>query len=133
MRQKWGRAKYAGSWPSDKPFWTIAAVIVAMIGGAVIGRLNHAWRWTPLQRCYADVYQATGQAEPSARNGTYSVLVVLTRTGSHLALDSDVFERGEHSFWAQRTGRTSRSCEARMAAPALSKCPTLRVAEALDL
>lgn len=98
MRQKWGRAKYAGSWPSDKPFWTIAAVIVAMIGGAVIGRLNHAWRWTPLQRCYADVYQATGQAEPSARNGTYSVLVVLTRTGSHLALDSDVFERGEHSF-----------------------------------
>ncbi len=32
------------------------------------------------------------------RNGTYSVLVVLTRTGSRLALDSDVIEGGEYSF-----------------------------------
>lgn len=98
MRQKWGRAKYAGSWPSDKPVWTIAAVIVAVIGGTVIGHLTRVWRWTPLQRCYADVYEATGQAAPSAHNGTYSVLVISTRTGSRLALDSDVIERGEYSF-----------------------------------
>ena len=98
MRQKWGRARYAGSWPSDKPIWTIASVVLAVIGGTAIGHLTHLWRWTPLQRCYADVYQATGQAGPSARNGTYSVLVVLTRTGNRLALDSDVIERGEYSF-----------------------------------
>lgn len=98
MRQKWGRAKYAGSWPSDKPVWTIAAVIVAVIGGTVIGQLTHVWRWTPLQRCYADVYEATGQTGPSVRNGTYSVLVVSTRTGNRLALDSDVIERGEYAF-----------------------------------
>jgi type IV secretory pathway TraG/TraD family ATPase VirD4 len=98
MKQKWGRAGYAGSWPSDKPIWTIGAVIVAVIAGAIIGRATHAWSWTPLQRCYADVYEATDVAGGSARNGTYSVLVILTRTGNRLALDEDVVERGEYSF-----------------------------------
>ena len=98
MKQKWGRARYAGSWPSDKPVWTIAAVIVAVIAGAMIGRLTHAWSWTPLQRCYADTYEATDSARATARNATYSVLVVLTRTGNRLALDSDVIEREEYSF-----------------------------------
>src|SRR5882762_7696498 len=98
MKQNWGRARYAGSWPSDKPIWTIAAVIVAVVGGAVIGHLAYLWNWTPLQRCYADAYAATENAGGAVRNGTYSVLVVLTRTGSRLALDSDVIERGEYSF-----------------------------------
>jgi type IV secretory pathway TraG/TraD family ATPase VirD4 len=97
MRQKWGRARYAGSWPSDKPIWTIAAVFVAVISGTVIGHLTHVWSWTPLQRCYADAYEATG-SEATARNGTYSVLVVLTRTGNRLALDTDLVERAEYSF-----------------------------------
>src|SRR5689334_11426839 len=97
MRQKWGRARHAGSWPSDKPIWTIAAVIVAVISGTVIGHLTRVWSWTPLQRCYADAYQATGSGA-TARNGTYSVLVVLTRTGNRLALDSDLVERAEYSF-----------------------------------
>src|SRR5713226_10048246 len=98
MKQKWGRAKYAGRWPSDKPIWTIAAVIVAVVGGAIIGHLSHMWTWTPLQRCYADAYAATENAGGAARNGAYSVLVVSTRTGDRLALDSDVIERDEYSF-----------------------------------
>lgn len=97
MRQKWGRARYAGSWPSDKPIWTIAAVIVAVISGTVIGHLTHLWSWTPLQRCYADAYEATDSGA-TARNGTYSVLVVLTRTGNRLALDGDLVGRAEDSF-----------------------------------
>src|SRR5215469_12218537 len=98
MKQMWGRARYAGSWPSDKPIWTIASVIVAVIGGAVIGYFSHAWTWTPLQRCYADAYAATDNAGGAARNGTYSVLVLVTRTGNRLALDSEVIERDEYSF-----------------------------------
>lgn len=98
MKQKWGRARYAGSWPSDKPIWTIAAVIVAVVGGAIIGHFSYSRTWTPLQRCYADAYAATESAGGSARNGTYSVLVVISQTGSRLALDSDVIERDEYAF-----------------------------------
>lgn len=98
MKQKWGRARYAGSWPSDKPIWTIAAVLVAVVGGAVIGHLAYLWKWTPLQRCYADAYAATESGGGSPRNGTYSVLVLSTRTGNRLALDIDVIERDEYSF-----------------------------------
>ena len=98
MKQKWGRASYAGRWPSDKPIWTIAAVIVAVVGGAVIGHFSYIWTWTPLQRCYSDAYAATENAGGAARTGTYSVLVLLTRTGDRLALDSDVIERDEYAF-----------------------------------
>lgn len=98
MKQKWGRASYAGRWPSDKPIWTIAAVIVAVVGGAVIGHFSYIWTWTPLQRCYSDAYAATENAGGAARTGTYSVLVLVTRTGDRLALDSDVIERDEYAF-----------------------------------
>src|SRR6266478_5953689 len=98
MKQEWGRARYAGRWPSDKPIWTIASVIVAVVGGAVIGHFFYISTWTPLQRCYSDAYAATENAGGAARTGTYSVLVLVTRTGDRLALDSDVIERDEYAF-----------------------------------
>lgn len=98
MRQKWGRAKYAGAWPGDKPVWTITAVIFAVVIGGAISYYRYALAWSPLERYYTEVYAKTGDPGAVPKDGSYTLLVVVTRTGSRLAVDSDLTERSEYAF-----------------------------------
>lgn len=98
MGQKWGRAKFAGKWPSQKPWWSIVVILVAMLSIGVIGDLCRALRWAPLQRYYAPIYSTTEDYRTGKHVHAYNVLILVTSTGSRLAVDSDVIERGEQTF-----------------------------------
>ncbi len=98
MKQKWGRERYAGVWPSRKPWWTIAAVLVSVLTGCLFDHWAYGRNWTALQRYYAPTYAETGDVQTARSVRTYDVLVVVTRTGSRLAQDADVMENGALSF-----------------------------------
>lgn len=98
MKQEWGRAKYAGAWPGDKPVWTITAVIFAVVIGGAISYYRYALAWSPLERYYTEVYARTGDPGAVPKDCSYTLLVVVTRMGSRLAVDNDVIERGEYAF-----------------------------------
>src|SRR6185437_11782710 len=59
MKQKWGRARYAGKWPSRKPWWTIAAALAATVLTALINHWVYERSWTPLQKYYEPLYAQT--------------------------------------------------------------------------
>ena len=45
MKQKWGRERYAGAWPSRKPWWTIAACSFVVLSGCLF---DHWDLWAEL-------------------------------------------------------------------------------------
>ena len=98
MKQKWGRERYAGAFPSRKPLWTIAAATVAFLAGALINYCSYEWTWTPLEKYYAPTFAETGDAQTAQRTRAYSVLTVVTPTGSRLAVDDDVSGSEQDSF-----------------------------------
>ena len=98
MSRSWGRASFAGKWPSRKPWWSIAVIVVSVLSVGLIGDFCRAWTWTSLQRYYAPVYTATSDYRTGRQVKTYNVLILVTATGSRLALDGDVIERGEDSY-----------------------------------
>jgi len=98
MRQKWGRERYAGAFPSRKPLWTIAAVIFTVLAGALINYCCYEWTWTPLEKYYAPMFAQTGDTRTAGRTRSYTVLTVTTHAGSRLAVDSDVAGSQEYSF-----------------------------------
>jgi hypothetical protein len=87
MKQKWGREKDSGKWPSDKPLWAIGAFFVALTTVIAIGFYRYQHHWTPLQRFYFADYVWTQLASHFQTAGHYGVLTVVTRKGAHLALD----------------------------------------------
>jgi len=102
MRQKWGREESAGKWLSNKPVWTIAAFCVAVLSAIGIGYYHYAWDWTPLERHYLPTYIATTMAGALRKDGWYTLLMVVTRKGSRLAIDPDITpvttSAGENTF-----------------------------------
>ncbi len=98
MSQSWGRAGFAGKWPSRRPWWSIATVLLAFLSIGLISDFCRAFTWTPLQRYYASIYTTTGDYRSGNHVHTYSVLVVHTATGGHLAADNEVVEQRENSF-----------------------------------
>src|ERR1700722_3671494 len=98
MTQSWGRASFAGKWPSRKPWWSIAVIFAAVLSVGLIGDFCRAWVWTPLQRYYAPIYTTTEDYRTGRQVHSYNVLILVTATGSRLALDNDVIERGDYSF-----------------------------------
>jgi type IV secretory pathway TraG/TraD family ATPase VirD4 len=98
MSQSWGRASFAGKWPSRKPWWSITVIFAAVLSVGLIGDFCRAWIWTPLQRYYAPIYTATGDYRTGRQVHTCNVLILVTPNGSRLAVDTDVIERGEYSF-----------------------------------
>jgi hypothetical protein len=98
MTQSWGRASFAGKWPSRKPWWSIAVVFMAIISVGLIGDFCRAWVWTPLQRYYAPIYTATGDYRTGRQVHARTVLILVTANGSRLALDGDVTGQREFSF-----------------------------------
>jgi hypothetical protein len=101
MRMEWGRAKSTFR-PNIQPVYTYLLVflsIVAMLGAQ---GLRYERVWTPLERHYFGAYSASLIAGVVRDNGWYTLLQVVTRKGSRLALDSDVVpavgESGENTF-----------------------------------
>jgi hypothetical protein len=89
MRTKWDRAKSVGK-PSIQPVYTYALVLVSFMATLGIQGFRYKRVWTPLQRHYFPAYLGSQMAGVVRDNGWYTLLQVLTRKGSRLALDSDV-------------------------------------------
>src|SRR5579862_7914833 len=98
MRQKWGRERTAGRFPSRKPWWSIAAVTLAVLAGALINDCCYEWTCTPLQKFYAPVFTESADVRMASRVNSYTVLTVVTRGGQRLAVDRDVTGSREYSF-----------------------------------
>jgi len=90
MKQEWGREGYAGDWPSDKAVWTIGAFFVALLSMAAICAYRYERVLTPLQRHYLLTYAGTPTAGALRKDGWYTLLAVVTRKDSRLAIDPDV-------------------------------------------
>jgi hypothetical protein len=92
MSQTWGRTGAAGTWPHLKPVWTLATLLVGLLGAGAIGAYRYVVIWTPLQRVYLSPYLQSqaraglGFTTPSR----YRLLEVTTRAGRRLALDDEV-------------------------------------------
>ena len=73
-------------------------IFAAVLSVGLIDDFCRAWVWTPLQRYYAPIYTATGDNRAGRQIHTYKVLILVTASGSRLAVDGDVIERWEYSF-----------------------------------
>ena len=102
MKQRWGREDDAGEFPSDKAVWTIGAFCVALLSVFAIVGYRYMRVWTPLQRHYLTTYVGTPVAAAFRTDGGYTLLMVVTRKGTRMALDNEVepfvTEKGEGTF-----------------------------------
>ncbi len=102
MKQKWGREDDAGEFPSDRAVWIIGAFCVALLSVFAIVGYRYMRVWTPLQRHYLTTYVGTPVAAAFRTDGGYTLLMVVTRKGTRLALDNEVkpfvTENGESTF-----------------------------------
>src|SRR5258708_36203853 len=89
MRTEWGRDERT-DWPGSKPVDHIALLILSVATGAGIECVRYLRDWTPLERHYLLTYVRTETAGTVRQNGRYTLLEVVTRKGSRLALDSEV-------------------------------------------
>src|SRR5215472_12009988 len=102
MKQKWGRPDDAGDFPSDRAVWTIGAFCVALLSVFAIAGYRYMRAWTPLQRHYLTAYVGTPVAGAIRKDGWYTLLMVVTRKGTRMALDNElepfVTDKGESTF-----------------------------------
>jgi type IV secretory pathway TraG/TraD family ATPase VirD4 len=101
MCAEWGRAESTG-WPSSQSVYTITLLIFSLLAVAGVGYIRYVRFWTPLERHYLPAYVGTQIAGAMRQNGWYTLLEVVTREGSRLALDSEVVpavtETGKGTF-----------------------------------
>src|SRR5712664_3301097 len=102
MKQRWGREDNAGDFPSDRAVWTIGAFCLALLGLFAIAGYRYMRVWTPLQRHYVLTYAGTPVAGAFRTDAPYTLLMVMTRKGTRMALDNEVepffTEKGESTF-----------------------------------
>ena len=101
MRTEWRGDQRKGS-PSRLSTYTIALFIFSMLTVAGVWYARYLRVWTPLERHYLPAYvraQITGMFRD---NGSYTLLQIVTRKDTRLALDNDVVpavtESGENTF-----------------------------------
>jgi hypothetical protein len=101
MRMAWGRAKSTVE-PSIQPVYTYVLVLLSIVATLGTQGFRYERVWTPLERHYFGAYSASQIAGVVRDNGWYTLLQVVTRKGSRLALDSDVVpvvaESGKNTF-----------------------------------
>jgi type IV secretory pathway TraG/TraD family ATPase VirD4 len=101
MRTEWGRDERT-DWPSSKPVYTIALLILSVAAGAGVECVRYLRDWTPLERQYLLAYVGTEIAGTVRQNGRYTLFQVVTPKGSRLALESEVVpvvtDNGEKTF-----------------------------------
>jgi hypothetical protein len=86
---EWSRAKRT-SRPSIQPVYTYALVLISLAATLGIQGFRYMRVWTPLERHYLPAYLGSQMAGIVRDNGSYTLLQVVTRKGSRVALDSDV-------------------------------------------
>jgi type IV secretory pathway TraG/TraD family ATPase VirD4 len=78
------------------------AFCVAALSVMGIGYYHCEWDWTPLERHYLLTYAGTPIVGALRKNASYTLLMVVMRKGSRLAIDPDVAEvttaAGENTF-----------------------------------
>ena len=89
MRIEWSRAN-STSRPSIQPVYTYALVLISLAATIGIQGFRYMRVWTPLERHYLPAYLGSQMAGVVRDNGSYTLLQVVTRKGSRVALDSDV-------------------------------------------
>jgi hypothetical protein len=101
MRMEWGRARSRVG-PSIQPVYTYVLVLLSIVATLGVQGFRHERVWTPLERHYFGAYSVSQIAGVVRDNGWYTLLQIVTRKGSRLALDSDVVpvvaESGENTF-----------------------------------
>ncbi len=101
MRMAWGREKSAGGL-SIQPVYTYVLVLLSIVATLGVQGFRYERVWTPLERHYFRAYSASQIAGVVRDNGWYTLLQVVTRKGSRLALESDVLpavtESGQNTF-----------------------------------
>ena len=101
MRMEWGRAKSTVG-TRTTPVYTYVLVLLSVVVTLGVQGFRYERVWTPLERHYFAAYSASQIAGIVRDNGWYTLLQVVTRKGSRLALDSDVAsavtESGENTF-----------------------------------
>jgi hypothetical protein len=101
MRMKWGRGERTVG-PSIRPVYTYAIVLISFLATLGIQCFRYKRVWTPLERYYFLDYLGSQIIGVVRDNGWYTLLEVVTRKGSRLALDSDVVPAvtasGENTF-----------------------------------
>jgi hypothetical protein len=101
MRMAWDREKSAGGL-SIQPVYTYVLVLLSIVATLGAQGFRYERVWTPLERHYFGAYSASQIAGVVRDNGWYTLLQMVTRRGSRLALDSDVVpvvaESGENTF-----------------------------------
>src|SRR6266478_7695751 len=101
MRAEWGRDERT-DWPSSKPVYTIALLILVVAAGAGVECVRFLRVWTPLERYYLLSYVGTEIAGTVRQSGGYTLLEIVTRKESRLALDREVVpvvtDNGEKTF-----------------------------------
>ena len=101
MRMEWGRAKSTAG-PSVQPVYTYVLAFLSVVATLGVQGFRCERVWTPLERHYFGAYLGSQMAGVVRDNGWYTLLQVVTRKGSRLALDSDVAtaftESGENTF-----------------------------------
>jgi hypothetical protein len=101
MRMKWDRGERIVG-PSIRPVYTYVLVLISLIANLGIQGFRCKRVWTPLERHYFLDYLGSQIVGVVRDNGWYTLLEVVTRKGSRLALDSDVVPAvtasGEHTF-----------------------------------
>jgi hypothetical protein len=101
MRTERGRAKGTVG-ASTQPLYTYVLVLLSIVATLGAQGFRYVQVWTPLERHYFGAYSASQIAGVVRDNGWYTLLQVVTRKGSRLALDSDVVpvvaESGKNTF-----------------------------------
>jgi hypothetical protein len=101
MRTEW-RGDQRKGWPKRLPTYAIALFIFSMLTVAGVWYARYVRVWTPLERHYLPAYVSGHIAGMFRDNGWYTLLQIVTRKDTRLALDSDVVpavtESGENTF-----------------------------------
>jgi hypothetical protein len=101
MRMEWDRTRSTVG-PSIQPVYTYVLVLLSIVATLGAQGFRYERVWTPLERHYFGAYSVSQIAGVVRDNGWYTLLQIVTRKGSRLALDSDVVpvvaESGENTF-----------------------------------
>ena len=101
MRIEWGRAKNTRG-ASIQPVYTYVLVFLSVVATLGIEGFRYMGGWTPLERHYLPAYLGSQVVGLVRENSSYTLLQVVTRKRSRLALDNDVVpatsDSGENTF-----------------------------------
>ena len=101
MRTEWGRTKSTVG-TRTTPVYTYVLALLSVVATLGIQSFRYMRVWTPLERHYLSAYLGSQLAGVVRDSGSYTLLQVVTRKGSRVALDSDVVpavsNSGENTF-----------------------------------